>query len=123
MNHYRQHELPDIFNKTKPGSDAADENRKSRATQVMYEGYLKGWILLRWGACCLADLRAVEVEKWLRTLIQFMVRSAFTGFRRGKRIGLRWEDVDFEQMVLQVRRSVVAMVEDAGRFSNGCGNS
>jgi hypothetical protein len=29
VNHYRQHELPDVFNKTKPGPDAADEDRKS----------------------------------------------------------------------------------------------
>jgi hypothetical protein len=34
VNHYRQHELPDIFNKTKPGLDAADEDRKSYSTQV-----------------------------------------------------------------------------------------
>src|ERR1700752_2383934 len=39
--HYRQHELPDIFNKTKPVPNAADEDRKSYATQVTYEGYLK----------------------------------------------------------------------------------
>jgi integrase len=68
VNHYRQHELPDIFNKTKPGPDAADEDRKSYATQVTYEGYLKKWIVPRWGACCLTDVKAVEVEKWLRTL-------------------------------------------------------
>jgi hypothetical protein len=36
VNHYRQHELPDTFNKTKPVPDAADE--------VTYEGYLKKWI-------------------------------------------------------------------------------
>ena len=34
VNHYRQHELPDIFNKTKPRPDAADEDRKSYSTQV-----------------------------------------------------------------------------------------
>jgi integrase len=37
--------------------------------------------------------------------------DAFTGLRRGELIGLRWEDVDFENRVLHVRRSVVAMVE------------
>lgn len=39
--------------------------------------------------------------------------DAFTGLRRGELIGLRWEDVDFEQFVVHVRRSVVAMVEGA----------
>ena len=68
VNHYRQYELPDIFNKTKPGPDTTDEDRKSYATQVTYEGYLKKWIVPRWGACRLTDVRAVEVEKWLKTL-------------------------------------------------------
>jgi len=47
VKHYRQHELPDVFNKTKPAPDAADEDRKSYSTQVTYEGYLKKWILPR----------------------------------------------------------------------------
>jgi len=37
VHHYRQHELPDVFNKTKPAPDAADEDRKSYSTQVTYE--------------------------------------------------------------------------------------
>lgn len=66
---YRQHELPDIFNKTKPVPNAANEDRKSYATQVTYEGYLKKWILPCWGgACRLTDVKAVEVEKWLKPL-------------------------------------------------------
>lgn len=182
INHYRQTELPDIFNKTKPTSQIDQEDRKSYATQVTYEGYLKKWILPRWGACRLADIKAVEVEKWLKTLcfpktgvpltrgskakirnimsalyshairwewaeknpitsvrqsakrqktpdvltpeeIMAILKElpnplrtiieldAFTGLRRGELIGLRWEDVDFEELVLHVRRSVVAMVE------------
>ena len=184
VNHYRQHELPDIFNKTKPGPDAAHEDRKSYATQVTYEGYLRKWIVPRWGAFRLTDVKAIEVEKWLKTLcfkktgvalargskakirnimsalfshailwewadknpitsvrqsakrqkapdvlipeeivailaelpnpLRMMIElDAFTGLRRGELIGLRWEDVDFEQLVLHVRRSVVAMVEGA----------
>ena len=184
VNHYRQYELPNIFNKTKPRPDAADEDRKSYATQVTYEGYLKKWIVPRWGACRLKDVKATEVEKWLKTLcfkktgvalargskakirnimsalfshairwewadknpitsvrqsakrqkapdvlipeeivailgelpnpLRMMIElDAFTGLRRGELIGLRWEDVDFEQLVLHVRRSVVAMVEGA----------
>ena len=184
VNHYRQHELPDIFNKVKPAPDAAEEDRKSYATQVTYEGYLKKWIIPRWGTCRLTDVKAVEVEKWLKTLCfkktgiplargsKAKIRNimsalyshairwewadknpitsvrqsakrqkapdvltpeeivallselpnplrtiieldAFTGLRRGELIGLRWDDVDFEQLLLHVRRSVVAMVEGA----------
>src|SRR6266566_7074849 len=68
VNHYRQHELPDIFNKTKPAPDAADEDRKSYATQVTYEGYLKKWILPRWRSCRLTDIKATAVESWLKAL-------------------------------------------------------
>lgn len=182
VNHYRQHELPDIFNHTKPAPDAADEDRKSYATQVTYEGYLKKWILPRWRTYRLADIKAVDVERWLKPLclhntsvplargskakirnimsalyshairwewaernpitsvrqsakrqktpdvltpeeimaflkelpepLRTMIElDAFTGLRRGELIGLRWEDVDFEDLLLHVRRSVVAMVE------------
>lgn len=51
-----------------------------------------------------------ELPDPLRIMIEL---DAFTGLRRGELIGLRWEDVDFEQLVLHVRRSVVAMVEGA----------
>lgn len=183
-NHYRQTELPDIHNKTKPTSHIDQDDRKSYATQVTYEGYLKKWILPRWGACRLADIKAVEVEKWLKTLcfpktgvpltrgskakirnimsalyshairwewaeknpitsvrqsakrqktpdvltpeeimailkqlpnpLRTMIElDAFTGLRRGELIGLRWEDVNFGELVLHVHRSVVAMVEGA----------
>jgi len=37
----------------------------------------------------------------------------FPGLRRGELIGLRWQDVDFENLILHIRRSVVAMVEGA----------
>ena len=47
IEHYRQHELPDIFNKTKPSPEASDEDRKSYATKVTYDGYLRKWIRLR----------------------------------------------------------------------------
>src|SRR5215469_6988870 len=187
VNHYRQHELPDVFNKTKPAPDAVDEDRKSYSTQVTYEGYLKKWILPRWRACRLADVKAVDVEKWLRNLcfpksglplargsrakirnilsalyshairwewaeknpitsvrqsakrqkapdvltpeeimaflkelsdpLRMMIElDAFTGLRRGELIGLRWQDLDFESLILRVRRSVVGggSAEDGG---------
>jgi integrase len=52
----------------------------------------------------------VELPDPLRTMIEL---DAFTGLRRGELIGLRWEDVDFEELVLHIRRSLVAMVEGA----------
>lgn len=175
VNHHRQHELPDVFTKDKPAASAREEERKSYATQVTYDGYLRKWILPRWRSYRLTQVKAVEVEKWLKTLalakgskakirnimsalyshairwewtdrnpitsvrqsskrqrapdvltaeeiaaileemsdpLRTMVElDAFTGLRRGELIGLRWEGVDFEDLVLHVRRSVVAMVE------------
>jgi integrase len=49
-----------------------------------------------------------ELSDPLRTMVEL---DAFTGLRRVELIGLRWEDPDFERLVLHVRRSVVAMVE------------
>lgn len=51
-----------------------------------------------------------ELPDPLRTMIEL---DAFTGLRRGELIGLRWQDVDFENLILHIRRSVVAMVEGA----------
>jgi integrase len=51
-----------------------------------------------------------ELSDPLRTMVEL---EAFTGLRRGEMIGLKWEDVDFKNLILHVRRSVVAMVEGA----------
>jgi integrase len=53
--------------------------------------------------CLLANL-----PEPLRTAIEL---DAFTGLRRGELIGLQWQDVDFESLLVHVRRSVVMMVE------------
>ena len=68
VKHYREYELPDVLNETKPTPDAVEEDRKSYATQVTYEGYLGKWILPRWRSYRLLDVKAVDVEKWLKTL-------------------------------------------------------
>ena len=56
VEHYRQREL------------ATDNEWKTLSTRVTYEGYLRKWIVPRWGATTLSAIRAVEVELWLRTL-------------------------------------------------------
>ncbi len=70
VQHYRQHEMPDIFYKKSqmPEDVAEDENRKSYATQDTYEGYLRKWILPRWKSYRLPDVKAVQVEQWLKSL-------------------------------------------------------
>src|SRR5438128_3364588 len=70
VQHYREHEMPDIFNKKQPEKFQCveDESRKSYATQETYEGYLKKWILPRWQSYRLGDVKAMQVEDWLRSL-------------------------------------------------------
>src|SRR6202162_4985919 len=177
VQHYREHELPDVFRRDRLGKPATMENffevegRKSFATQDTYEGYLKKWILPRWRSYRLADVKAVQVEQWLHSLplargskakirnimsalyshairwewikhnpitavrqsgkrsrvptiltieqIQALLGhlgepcrtavllDASTGLRVGELLGLKWEDVDFEKLEINVTRSVV----------------
>jgi integrase len=179
--HYRQHELSDIFNRKKPAHDAINEDCKSYSTQSIYDGYLRKWITPRWGSFRLSEIKAVQVEAWLKSLCfpktavplargtKAKIRNvmsalfshairwewsdrnpitsvrqsakrqrvpdillpeeitaildklpeplrtaveldAFTGLRRGELIGLQWQDIDFQDLVIHVRRSVVQMV-------------
>lgn len=70
VEHYKQHELPDVVQGTRPlGSEAGDDElRKSFATQVTYQGYLSKWILPRWKSYRLTDVKPVQVEQWLKSL-------------------------------------------------------
>ncbi len=86
VKHYREHELPDIFNEIKPTPDAVEEDRKSYATQVTYEGYLGKWILPRWRSYRLSDVKAVDVEKWLKTLC---FQKTGTPLARGSKAKIR----------------------------------
>jgi integrase len=56
VEHYRQREL------------AKDNEWKTLSTRITYEGYLRKWIVPRWGATNLNGFRAIDVESWLRTL-------------------------------------------------------
>ena len=173
VEHYKQHELPDVVHGTRPiGSEAGDdETRKSYATQLTYLGYLRKWILPRWRSYRLTDVKPVHVEEWLKSLplskgtkakirnimsalyshaqrwewastnpIRHVRQSAkrsriptilspqqlkelldklldlpktavllgaSTGLRVGELLGLKWEDVDFENLELRVIRDVV----------------
>jgi len=179
VNHYREHELPDVFLGEKPV--APTDGHKSYATQYAYQNYLKHWILPRWKQHRVDQIKAVQVESWLKNLcsrkgIQLAngtrakirnvmsaiyshairwewidknpitsVRQsakrrnspdfldveepvallnvlseplrtaveldAFTGLRRGELIGLQWQDVDFEKLLIHIRRSIVLIVE------------
>ena len=175
VKHYREHELPDIFHNRKPTPGIADEGQKTYSTQYAYEVYLNNWILPRWRSYRISDVKAVDVEAWLKTvplargskakirnimsaLFSHAIRwewadknpitdvrqsakrlwtpdvltpleitallaklpeplrtaaelDAFTGLRRGELIGLQWQDVNFEILVIHVRRSVVMMVQ------------
>lgn len=68
VNHYREHEMPDIFYKDDPDKISDDEERKSYSTQYNYDGYLRKWILPRWRSYRLSEVKAVAVEQWLKTL-------------------------------------------------------
>jgi len=173
VNHYREHEMPDVFyrNHPKPESDSEEVVRKTYGTQDTYEGYLKKWILPRWRSYRIQEVKAVAVEKWLATLplergsrakirnimsalyshaIRWewtdrnpitsvrqsakrlkvpviltveeinalltelpepirtcVLLDASTGLRVGELLGLQWQDVDFENLEIHIRRSVV----------------
>ena len=51
------------------------------------------------------------LEKLPEPLRTAMELDAFTGLRRGELIGLQWQDIDFDNLVIHVQRSVVQMVD------------
>ena len=56
VEHYKQREL------------APDDAWKTYSTMATYRGYLRKWIVPRWGTYTLARIRPIEVECWLRKL-------------------------------------------------------
>ena len=68
VKHYQEHELPDIFSKQKPATGSSDEHHKSYSTQYAYDIYLKKWVLPRWRSYRLSEVKAVDVEAWLKTM-------------------------------------------------------
>ena len=177
VQHYREHEMPDVFSKKRPSIGTVcehEEGRKTYSTQESYQGYLKKWIVPRWGSYRLGDVKAVKVEQWLKTVplargsrakirnimsalyshairwewtdknpitqvrqsgkrskiptvlsveeIQRLfscikepcrtavILDAVSGLRVGELLGLKWEDVRFDQLELNVTRSVSRQV-------------
>jgi integrase len=56
VEHYKQREL------------GPDNAWKTYSTMATYRGYLRKWIVPRWGIYSLASIRPIEVECWLRNL-------------------------------------------------------
>ena len=167
--HFREHELIDL----------GDEG-KSYSTRKRCNSVLNKWVLPRWQAYPINEVRTIEVENWLRGLqlargtkakirktlgllfnhamrwelgtrnpISGMARGAGVrqsqkreripemltaeefhkleaalpqrerllvclalslGLRRGELAGLRWQDIDFEGLIITVQRSLVDQV-------------
>ncbi len=47
---------------------APDNEWKTHSTKSTYQGYLRKWIVPRWGTYTLSSIRPIEVECWLRKL-------------------------------------------------------
>jgi integrase len=82
--HYGQREL-------------ASSNRwKTHSTKMGYRGYLRKWIIPRWGGYTLCSIRAGEIELWLRSLS--LARSTCAKIRNVMSVvfnhGLRHELLD-----------------------------
>jgi hypothetical protein len=56
VEHYKQREL------------APENERMTHSTKETYKGYLRKWIVPRWGTYTLSSIRPIEVECWLRKL-------------------------------------------------------
>ena len=56
VEHYKQREL------------APDNEWEAYSTKATYRGYLRKWIVPRWGTYTLSSIRPIEVECWLRKL-------------------------------------------------------
>lgn len=162
--HYKQKEL-------------CDECGKTARTRETYRQHLDDYIVPRWDAERLGDVKAFRIEGWLKSLDKaegtkaktkavfsvlyqhamrygwaernplrevrqsakrqqepdvltpdevtalltalptyartMAVVAAVTGLRRGELVGLKWEDIDFENGKIHVRRSLVDQIEGA----------
>ena len=56
-----------------------------------------------------AELQAIIAKLQLRERVMLFLDMA-TGLRRGELCGIKWKDIDFENLLIDVRRSVVGQV-------------
>ena len=55
--HYSKHEMP-----------MDDHSRKAYSTKDTNRGYMRKWIIPKWGDRLVCDIRTIEVENWLNSL-------------------------------------------------------
>lgn len=48
--------------------ELADNSKKAHSTNAVYKVYLRSWILPRWGAYRIQDVKTIAVEEWLGSL-------------------------------------------------------
>jgi Phage integrase, N-terminal SAM-like domain len=60
--------LADLWRHFQQRELVRDNTRIAYSTRKAYEGYLKKWIEPQWGEYRLFEIRAVEVESWLKSL-------------------------------------------------------
>ena len=61
-------ELVDHWLEKECSMDDSPESRRAFSTKDTYRGYLRKWIVPRWGECTLDEVKAISVEEWLATL-------------------------------------------------------
>ncbi|HLY61357.1 MAG TPA: tyrosine-type recombinase/integrase [Terriglobia bacterium] len=61
-------ELVDHWLEKECSTDDGPESRRAFSTKDTYRGYLRKWIVPRWGNCMVEEVKATTVEEWLATL-------------------------------------------------------
>jgi integrase len=97
--HYAEHELVDCAESIRP---------KAHTTIKSYERVLRNRLLPRWRNRIALGIEPLEVEQWLRTLKKegtLTLLAAGTGLRISECLGLQWQDVNFADGMIHVRRT------------------
>ena len=76
--------VKDWLEKECSGADADPNDRRSFSSRDNYRGYLRKWILPRWGDCRLDEVKAYDVEIWLSGL-HFLERMSKQRLEAGEK--------------------------------------